>query len=644
MAKRPSQPQTKRPMARPASAQTAAAPVSTPAAPATAWTAPTVPRSSVVEWLTVERVLWATLLALAAAVRVLDLARFSLTDAEASLANAALAILRGDPEGALHVSPFAAGVNAILFTLFGANDVTARILSVSAGIAMVALTFRMRSALGRWGALIAALLFALSTTFLFESRTANGETVAIAGVYAALVGMWSLLREANARAILWIAAGMGVALAAGELAWLFVLIVVSFAAILYILRRTQQLDIAEFESALSTIKQSPVLMRHALILFALVFVAGATGALLNPLGLQSALSLAGDVFTRWLMATNQPASYYLQLLSVYELLPLAFGLGGLFYYLARGERFAPFLAWWLGLSLTWFTLAPFKSGSALLLMLVPLILVAGRAIADVLASLARGFTLANDGVFMALGVLTCGIFGINLFEFAQTTQQSHLLVAGIALVMLLLIGALVGGLAQWISADALEPDTLALRPDGERAEQPRAWRFNLPRALTILGTITLIGLTALFLHSSFNLSFNTGDDPRELMSDAPTTMEARELKPMLEALSSRWEGDPHRVAIAADANIGPALRWYLRDFARVHEFRDTPATLGEPIVIVASTDKQPALDNYAMHKMRWRWLKPAQPFDTQSFLRWQLYRGIHDVPASFDIIVYAQMR
>ena len=55
-------------------------------------------------------------------------------------------------------------------------------------------------------------------------------------------------------------------------------------------------------------------------------------------------------------------------------------------------------------------------------------------------------------------------------------------------------------------------------------------------------------------------------------------------------------------------------------------------------------DRQPALENYAMHKMRWRWLKPEQPLDTLSFLRWQLYRGLHDVPASFDIMVYAQMR
>ena len=257
--------------------------------------------------------------------------------------------------------------------------------------------------------------------------------------------------------------------------------------------------------------------------------------------------------------------------------------------------------------------------------------------------------------------MTCGIFGINLDGFAQTAQQTHLIVAAIAIVMLLLIGALVGGLAGLpvVEADPVERAkpaneaasaststvgaTVELTHQLVAAPAP-AWRFNFRRAAAILGTVALVGLAVLFLHASFNLAFNTGDDPREPMANSPTTMEAQDLAPMLEELSSRWEGDPHSAAVAADASIGPALAWYLRDFRSVSTFSDLPATLSAPIVIVAATGRQPALDNYAMHKMRWRWLKPEQPLDALSALRWQLYRGLHDVPASFDIMVYAQMR
>src|SRR5438045_231927 len=87
-------------------AAAAAAPLPTAAAqPASAEWPAAVARLSLAEWLTVERLLWGAVIALAAGVRLLDLARFALTDAEATLANGALAILRGDPEGALRVSP-----------------------------------------------------------------------------------------------------------------------------------------------------------------------------------------------------------------------------------------------------------------------------------------------------------------------------------------------------------------------------------------------------------------------------------------------------------------------------------------------------------------------------------------------------------
>ena len=73
-------------------------------------------------------------------------------------------------------------------------------------------------------------------------------------------------------------------------------------------------------------------------------------------------------------------------------------------------------------------------------------------------------------------------------------------------------------------------------------------------------------------------------------------MEARALKPVLEDLSNRWEGDPHSASVAADSGIGPALRWYLRDFRSVRYFDTPPATATEPIVIVAAQNKQPGFN------------------------------------------------
>ena len=162
--------------------------------------------------------------------------------------------------------------------------------------------------------------------------------------------------------------------------------------------------------------------------------------------------------------------------------------------------------------------------------------------------------------------------------------------------------------------------------------------------MAVLGSIGLLALGALFVSQSMNLNFNHADDPHEPMVAAPSTMEAQGLTPMLADLSNRWEGDPFSAPIAADANIGSVLRWYLRDFRNVRYFDSPPPTAPEPIVIVAAQGPQPGFVNYAGQKIRWRWLNLAQPTSGLPYLRWLLFRGLHDVPASYDIIVYVQMR
>lgn len=612
-------------------------------------------------WLTVERLLWSLLIALAATVRLLDLAHFSLNEAEAMLSTAALSLLGGNPEATLHASPFVVTLDAIIFTIVGANDATARVVSALAGIAPVALTYQLRGSLGRWGALVTAALFALSPTFLYHSRTANGEIVAVAGMFAALVGAWAWMRRQDARMLYLAAAGLAVAITAGQAAYTVLLIVASFAAIAFGLRVAGRPAVPEIEALMNALHHSPSAhpvsradarqpgaslwhrtSRNALILFALVALASATAALLNPLGLQATLNLAADWLAPWQLPSNHPASYFVQLFVMYELLPLIFGVAGLLYYLARGDRLATFFAWWLALSLLWYTLAPAKSASALLVILIPLILMAGRLLGEMLTALFNHSSMANEGIFILLGLLTCGIFGLNLSNYAQTQQQSYLIVTAIALAMLLLIGVLVTGWAGFYreANHAFDADSAA-PPLAVNA----GWQTGLRRALPILGTIMLVGLLVLFVHSSMDLNFNEADDPREAMVETPTTMEARELKPMLEELSSRWEGDPHTAPIAADSRIGPTLSWYLRDFQKVRYFDVVPLTASEPIVLVAANaPQQPGFADYAAHRMRWQWQKPAEPLEGTAYLRWLLFRGLHDVPPSYDIIIYAQKR
>jgi 4-amino-4-deoxy-L-arabinose transferase-like glycosyltransferase len=598
-------------------------------------------------WLTMERVLWGLVIATATALRLFDLAHFSLTDREASLSMAAFNLLQGKLDAGLNNSPLAVGAAALTFALFGASDVTARIVAVLAGMVPVILTYRLRGMLGRWGALCAALLFAFSASFMHIARSANGEVIALAGMYAVLVGMWEVFERRETRSLYMAAIGLGIALAAGQATYTILLIGGSFALIYFVLRATRALEAPELDEIIAALRQSPVTLRRLGIAFVLAFLTCATAAMFNTLGLQAALNIAAAWLMQWTQPVNQPASYFIQALSSYELLPLVFGLGGLMLYLGRGVRSALFHAWWLTLALTFYTLSPVKTPAALPVILIPLILVAGRAIADLFGALAKNFSLANEGVFVLVGLLTCGIFGINLAGYAQDGQVNHLIVDVIAIGMLVLIGALSGGFATVYNSQAAPAagDGVSPPPEFMSVTPGRAFALSaLAHAVPVLGAVVLAGLTVLFVSAAMNLNFRNADDSHEVMVEAPTTMEAGALKRMLEDLSNRWEGDPHTAAIAADNSIGPSLLWYLRDFRTVRYFDSAPATASEPIVIVAAQGVQPGFIDYASQKIRWRWLPPVEPIAGMAFLRWLMYRGLHDVPPSYDIILYVQMK
>ena len=79
---------------------------------------------------------------------------------------------------------------------------------------------------------------------------------------------------------------------------------------------------------------------------------------------------------------NQPWYYYFVGLSVYELLPVAFGSIGTIYFFKKGDIFGLVLALWAGLSLLAYTVASEKMPWLLVNITVPFILLAGKYLGD----------------------------------------------------------------------------------------------------------------------------------------------------------------------------------------------------------------------------------------------------------------------
>jgi hypothetical protein len=139
-----------------------------------------------IQVLTVEHLAWAGLVIYAVLSRLLELGMAPLASYEARHALFEYDLVNGTnwaSEAGYH--PVGTGwvhlLEAGLFAGIGANDVTARLIFVLAGLSMIAILVLMRTQLGRAGTIAAASLITISPTFTYFSRTS-----AIASVAAAL--------------------------------------------------------------------------------------------------------------------------------------------------------------------------------------------------------------------------------------------------------------------------------------------------------------------------------------------------------------------------------------------------------------------------------------------------------------------------
>src|SRR5512137_759420 len=128
--------------------------------------------------ITLEVLLYAAITGVAAVLRLWNLEASPLSAREAAQAVAAF---NGAPLPA-GGSPLLFGVNQLLFGLFGAtvNDSGVRLAAALIGTIMVLLPYLFRSAIGRYGALAAALMLAISPTMVAASRSLDGSIVVAA--------------------------------------------------------------------------------------------------------------------------------------------------------------------------------------------------------------------------------------------------------------------------------------------------------------------------------------------------------------------------------------------------------------------------------------------------------------------------------
>ena len=563
-------------------------------------------------WLTVEFGLYLLLVLIAAFLRFWALGSQPLQEKEAQLALDAWRFLTGNGGSIRGHSPLLFQGDVLLFLLFGASDYVARVLPTLVGSLMVGLPYLLRSHLGRRGALISAVLLTFFPTFVLFSRHLNGDIIASACGLVLLVGIFGYLERGKASNLYLIAGALAVSLVAGGASYAMLLAFGGFFLSLFLYSRYGGKE--EFILPGTGLRSAPTrqtLLKAGGIFVALILLLS-TGLLVNLQGLQATL----DLLPAWLshfapLVGGQPWHYYPSSLLAYELPVFVFGLAGIFY-LARRDLFCALLACWFGTSLILYSLMGTKPPSGLMQMLLPLTLLAGKTIGELLSKVGEGQRWVWDRLVLLISIPVIFQMMLQLGAFTNPENPGdprHLILVLLSVFFLTSLIVITGVL----SLD---------------------WRSTLRTA----GLVLLLITGALMVHTTWRLNYHQPGNPLELLVENPTSKDVRNLVRTIEETSNQRERQRHSIDITATLEESPLLDWYLRDFPDL-TFSPGSLPLLSPVVITP-LDEPAALSAYRGARFRLQSSWRAESMPAHALLGWYLYREALSPPMHYDIMMW----
>lgn len=249
--------------------------------------------------------------------RLVLLDSISFTQSELVLVNQALQISQRVSASTSNV-PAYTGMTGLLFFLFGAGDILARLVPALVGASLVLLPWLWKDKIGEKVAFILSLALALDPTFLLFSRAVNGGIFAIGGIIWAI----TLLKKNQP----WLAgAALAIAFLSGPSFWSFLLILGLIQLMIQILRPDPANELYSF-SFMNREKQLSNLTAGFAVSALLIL----TSFLLQPSGL-GGVGSGLVAFVRHLSQPYEKPIYHsIFLLLAHSILPLLVFLIGFF--------------------------------------------------------------------------------------------------------------------------------------------------------------------------------------------------------------------------------------------------------------------------------------------------------------------------
>ena len=541
----------------------------------------------------------ATLIA-ALALRLMRLDTVALDAGEAAHAYNAWVLFRGQPAASGEAIPdqgaFLQLLEGFAFFLFGATDVVARLVPVTAGLLLAVLPLTMRRWLGAPAAFGTAALIAISPTLVLASRIVTAEIViaalALAGL-ALIVHLGSPGLTSARFAAIALGTVVGAAFASGP------------SSLSVALTMLVGIGLAAFAAPAGAVARGLQVLRRELHVYLaaklIVVVLAFTRFLSHPAGIAGTRdTLAGwwEIIT---VSSNQPMQLFILALLIYEPLAVLFAVVAL----ARNdhrEAIALFGGWFAAAFALW-SFSAGRGPEHAIHVALPLILLAGTALGTLLHTIdwhdfwrGRGAPIALAMLGVVVGLTAVGI----LFSRANTGGGGF----AAALPPVAVLCLVVVPLLYVIWRDATQHDS-------ER-------RDRLPLAMALLVLALLLG--AFGLRSATLLAFYRGQTGIELLAQqtaTPGTLLSIERFLRLARDAGVADGsarDPtgsHSLSVALEADVRWPYVWYLREFPDLTVVPPGVAAATGAQVLIASSDAGFAGAGYA--PQTWPWLNTVPP-------------------------------
>ena len=482
-------------------------------------------------------------------------------------------------------SPAYFSLTSWLTQLFGFGDGVMRLIPALFGLGLIGLPWLLRHRLGTQGALVTAVLLAISPLNTIASRTVGGDSIAL---FALLLMLIAFIRYQETAAVRWLytlfaALGLGLSSSALFYSGLVTLLLAWFVH--------SRLGLSLFVEGWH-VKPTETNWRKGTAVGVVVFLLLSTFFLLLPNGLGGSARLAGEWFQQFGGArTLDPLLAFVR----YEPALVILVVFGLIWAIVRSEPLALFAVYWFSGSLILLLLQRAFMSNALLLTL-PTALLAGilvnaawRRRWDWFSGIAGGVSLAGSFVIF-----------VNLARLGRVAQVNP--PESTIYLMVILLAILFVGLVLYFAASE---DATAV-PQG-----------------------VLLAILGFFIFYQWGtgwwLAQEGANDPRERWVSSGTDFAMRELDTTVRDLSRQLANSDTQLQIGTRLDV-PALNWYLKEYPRLEQLNALPLTPTQQVIITDANPELPLAVSYSGSDFAIRRLEPIPLTEPSATILYDTFR------------------